>query len=126
MAVSIALCAIFAVFEWKYYADAILFNIQPYAMPAYTRTSVVWGTFALAIIALNPSIKANSIVKFMSKYSLALYCIHVFLMDPVKKLVTSFAQEPIIIIYGSIIFVIFLSYTIARVLQIYLKEKVLF
>jgi peptidoglycan/LPS O-acetylase OafA/YrhL len=126
LAVSIILCVIFALFEWKYYIDARLFEVQAFAIPAYTRASIVWGVFALAIIAFNPSIKPNAIVKFMSRYSLALYCLHLFFMEPTTRLVTRLTQNNIVIIYGSIILLILLSYITAMIIRNYLKEKVLF
>lgn len=126
LAISIILCAIFSVFEWKYYVDVGLFDVQAFAIPAYTRTSIVCGVFVLAIIAFNHSIRPNAVVKFMSKYSLALYCLHLFFMEPTTRLVTRLTQNNIVITYGSIIFLILFSYITAMVLRNYLKEKVLF
>ena len=80
---------------------------------------------AVVIIALQPKIKSNIIIKYMAQYSLALYCLHQFLMGPIKSLVAKITQNNIVLIYGSIILVILLSYILAMVLKTYLKDEVI-
>lgn len=126
LAVSIVLCIVSAIFEWNCYVSEILFNIQGYAIPAYTRISLLFGVSAMAVIALTTSIRSNSIIRFMSRYSLALYCLHMFLTGPVTNLVSGITENAIVLTYGSIILVVLLSYAIAMILRIYLKENVLF
>lgn len=123
--VSIILFILFAIFEWNYSVGSIFFPGQGYAIPAYTRVSLLFGVIALAIIATEPRIKSNGAIKYMAKYSLALYCLHPFLMEPVKKHVDGIVHNGMISTYTSIILVILFSYAIAIALKIYLKEQVI-
>lgn len=125
LCVSIVLFALFSIFEWNYSVGGIFFPGQGYAIPAYTRTSLLFGVLVLSIIALDPMIKSNAISRYMAKYSLALYCLHPFFLGPVKKLVANISHNGMVLTYGSIICVIVFSYTIAMVLRIYLNEKVI-
>jgi peptidoglycan/LPS O-acetylase OafA/YrhL len=126
MSVLIVLFVLFSTFEWNYSVGGIFFLGQGHAIPTYTRTSLLFGVIALAIMATEPRIKSNSIIKYMGKYSLALYCLHPFLMQPVKKLVAKIVQNEMILTYWSIILVILFSYAIATGLRMYyLKEEVI-
>jgi len=128
MTASIALCVIFAVIEWKYSVDAAFLEMDGgvAALPAYTRTSLVFGVLAMAIPALNFRIKSIGIIEYMSRFSLSLYCIHIFLLGPAKKITERFYQEDIAVHFIIIAAVIISSYIIAMILKIFLKEKVLF
>jgi hypothetical protein len=126
-AASILACALFAVFEWKYSVDAMFFDIEgAIAIPAYTRTSLVFGVLALSIPALNMGVKSYGIVKYMSKYSLSLFCIHIFIMSPAKKVVAGIIKDSVLCSLVSIITVILGCYLIAFISKNFLKEKVLF
>jgi hypothetical protein len=122
---SIVLFVLLSIFEWHYSVADIFFPGQGYAIPAYTRSSLVFGVIVLAILATDQRIKSNGIIKYMAKYSLALYCLHPFLMKPVKAVVAKIFQNETISTYTSIILVILFSYAIAAVLRIYLKEEVI-
>ncbi len=123
--ISCVLCVLFALFEWKYSVGNIFFLGQGYAIPAYTRTSLLFSVFAIVILALNPSIKTNSLIRFMSEYSLALYCLHPFLLVPIKILMSVFVQNEIILAGLTIMFVTLFSYILAMVLRrYYLKDEV--
>lgn len=123
---AIVLFVILSIFEWNYSVGGIFFPSEGHAIPAYTRTSLLFGSIALLLIAIDPRIRSNGIIKYMSKHSLALYCLHPFLMAPIIILVAKVVQNEIILTYASIILVILFSYVIAAMLRIYyLKEEVI-
>lgn len=127
LAGSTILCVLFALFEWKYSVDALFFEIEgAIAIPAYTRTSLVFGVLALSIPALNMRIRANGIIKYMSRYSLSLFCIHLFIMGPAKRIAGRAIQDGIVLNLVSIVAVILGCYLIAFVSKNFLNEKVLF
>lgn len=122
---SLVVCVLFAVFEWRYSVGHIFFAGQGYAIPAYTRTSLLFSVIAISIVALNPNIKSNGIIKYMAKYSLALYCLHPFLITPIKQLAALFIQNHRVLTYTSILLVIASSYTIAMLYRrYYLNEGI--
>jgi peptidoglycan/LPS O-acetylase OafA/YrhL len=124
---SIVLCVLFAVLEWKFSIGEIFFLMEgEVGIPTYTRTSLVFAVLAISIIALTINIRSNAVIKYMSRYSLALYCLHAFFMKPTKGLVSKIIQGTIVQNNVSIIIVILLSYLTAMILKNFLKEKVLF
>ena len=125
MSFSMILCFIFSIFEWNYSVGYIFFPGQGYAIPAYTRSSLAFGVIVVALLATDARIKSNRIVRYMSKYSLALFCLHPFLMRPIIDAMAKIVQNELILTYGSIIFVILSSYAIAMVLRVYLKDQVI-
>lgn len=125
VSVSLTLSVLFSIIEWNYSVDANLFLSQAFAIPAYTRASLLFCVIALAILATDPRIKSIGISKYMAKYSLALYCVHPFLIEPVRILVATITKNEMILIYSSIILVMLFSYAIAMILRTYLKEEVI-
>lgn len=115
----------FAVLEWHYAVGEVFFPGQGYAIPAYTRSSLLFSSLGILTISIDYRIKLNRIVDFMSRYSLALFCIHPFLIDPVKSIVSLYLQDCFLVDYTSIILVILLSYSLAIVLRGYLKDSVI-
>jgi membrane-bound acyltransferase YfiQ involved in biofilm formation len=120
---SIVLCVFFSIIEWKYYVGEIFFPGQGCGIPIYTRTSLLFAVFALFTLALRPEIKANVVIKFMARYSLALYCLHPFLIGLVKRFVAALIQNDTVGLYLSIILVILLSYSIGVLLRKYYFRK---
>ncbi len=126
LGISIALSVLLAKFEWNYSAGDIFFPGEGYAIPPYTRASLVFAVLAIAIIALEARAKSNVIINFMAKYALALYCLHQFLIEPVRALVARLSHNNMVLSYGSLILVILFSYVLASVyLRAYLREEVI-
>lgn len=124
--ISVILCVFFSIFEWKYSVGKIFFPGQGYAIPAYTRTSILFAVFSIFVIALSPSIKSNSVINFMARYSLSLYCLHPFFIGFAKKCVSAFTQNDTISLYASILLLVLFSYFIAVILRRYfLREEVI-
>ena len=125
LGILILLSVLFAKFEWSYSAGEIFFPGEGYSIPPYTRPSVVLAVLAIGIIALEATVKANVIVTFMAKYALALYCLHLFVMEPIRGLVSKVSQNNLALASGSLVVVILLSYALALVMRVYLKEEVI-
>ena len=124
---SVVLCVCFSIFEWKYYSvGQVFFSSTRFEIPAYTRTSLMFAVIFVFVLALNPRIKANSVIKYMSRYSLALYCLHGFLQRPVTTFVTICVQNETVALYISIMLVVVFSYPIAMLLRKFpLGEKII-
>ncbi|MDH3972710.1 MAG: acyltransferase [Deltaproteobacteria bacterium] len=122
---SFSLFFIFSIIEWNASTGAIFFPGQGFAIPAYTRTSLIFGTLTLLIFALDPKIKSGKIVSFMSKYSLALYCLHPFLMEPVSYIINLLINDTVIARCLSIFFVIIFSYLLAAIFKKHFREELL-
>ncbi len=123
--VLIVLSAALSKFEWHFSAGDIFFPDGGYAIPPYTRSSLVFAVLAICIVAVESSIKDNVMIRFMAKYSLALYCLHLFVMEPMKRLVSRISQDHLIVTSVSFVLVIMASYAIAMLLRFYLREEVI-
>lgn len=78
-----------AIFEWQWIRDVNYFKYNGLAIPPYTRISVVAGgslVFCLSFFIKRPVYR---IIKFLSKYSLGLYCLHGFAIIFYGKLIGS-------------------------------------
>lgn len=69
---------LFSLFEWKYLVHEVFFLEQTFAFPAYTRGSEVFLSIFFFSLLLNGDVRSNRVICFMSKHSLALYCLHPF------------------------------------------------
>jgi peptidoglycan/LPS O-acetylase OafA/YrhL len=125
LAVLAVATSVFAKLEWSYAIGDTYFPDGGVAIPPYTRASLVFAVLAVGIIALEAKLKANGLVRFMAKYSLALYCLHLFVMEPMKRLVSKVSQDHMIVTSVSFVLVIVASYAVAMFLRIYLKEEVI-
>jgi hypothetical protein len=115
---SAILFVIFAALEWKFLVSPAFFTGQGYNLPAYTRLSSMFFVIFALILCLKVSRPAGSIVQFMSKNSLGLYCIHPFLLAPLNRL-----DLPLWLRAGTAIVA---TYAIVIVLRrFFLKEEVL-
>lgn len=125
----ISLCIVLAILmsamEWHYAVGEVFFAGQGFGIPAYTRTSLLFSAIAITIIAIDNNIKSHAVIRFMARYSLALYCIHPFLIDPIQSFVSTFTQDAILWSAGSIILVILSSYGLGIILRLYLNKNVI-
>jgi fucose 4-O-acetylase-like acetyltransferase len=121
----IACCIVFAAFEWNYAVKDIYFINQGFALPPYTRPSLVFGVAAVAVLALRPAIQSYPVIRFMAVNTLALYCLHIFFSPIIRQHLESFTQNAFLLTYGSIILTICWSYLLAALLRNYLKQEVL-
>jgi hypothetical protein len=69
-----------AIAEWAYVASPTLTAAQGYAVPAYTRLSLLLFSCAALCVLLKVDLPANPIVAFAAKYSLSIYCLQAFVL----------------------------------------------
>ena len=84
--IPVGICLMFAtgvllaILDWTCYVDSLFFAINPFALPAYTRPSLVFLATGVVLAATRISRHPGNIIIFMSEQSLALYCLHPFLL----------------------------------------------
>ncbi len=117
----IVIAALTAIAEWKYYLDPIFLCGQKIALPVYTRTSVLISSVAFLLTPLLIRFPSNTIISFMSKYSLALYCLHAFSF----RIFYNQAHFPTLSksIWIVITLSIGLSYILAITLRVFIRDK---
>lgn len=78
---------VFAIFEWKYldypllwsgFREDFLPTDSEDALPVYSRLSLVFGAWSIALISLKVTSEPHFIVKLFSDLSLGVYCLHSF------------------------------------------------
>jgi peptidoglycan/LPS O-acetylase OafA/YrhL len=72
------LCVISAVCEWYWFRDINNFEFNGYAFPSYTRISVVSGAAFLFLTSFYIRHPPPECIRFLSEYSLGIYCLHGF------------------------------------------------
>lgn len=70
----------FSLYEWKYLCNTIFFQIQSFAFPAYIRMSSCLFSGALVLIFSQNLFKDNRLIHELSDNSIALYCLHPFII----------------------------------------------
>jgi len=79
----------FACIEWQYlYYNQEDMWLGGYQLPTYTRLSLFFGSWSLLLAGLMYSAKPPLIIKILSKYSLGIYCLHIFLNGVMDKILT--------------------------------------
>lgn len=122
---TLVLAVVFAKYEWNYSVGNIFFPGEGYAVPPYTRASSVFSVLAISVPAFQIKMKPNSVIKAMAKYSLALYCLHPFVIEPVTRLVSKVTHHDAASFCASLLLVMLLTYTLAFVLRAYLRDEVI-
>ncbi|MBF0458264.1 MAG: acyltransferase family protein [Nitrospirae bacterium] len=113
----IAVGTLIAVAEWKYLLNPIFLCGQKIALPVYARTSVVIASIILLLASLSIRLPSNPVIGFMSRYSMALYCLHMFCFPVI------FSFPAVKSAWVGIILMIVLSYLIAIVLRLVIRDK---
>lgn len=123
--ICISMTVILSFLEWQLY----LFDHQlekGLRFPAYTRPSLTFSAFLLLFIALKFQPRLTKTIKFMSLYSLALYCIHPFIIWPNKIFNIILVDDKVLSSIINLTLVILLSYIIAWILRRFISTKLLF
>lgn len=124
--ICLVLTLLFAVFEWYFcIGESAIFRSQNSALPTYTRASLTFTVVAISLLALQPKIRSGAVIRFMSKYALAVYCLHLFLMRPTKLLLLRHAPDLAQMKMVHVPVVILSCYGLAVLLRYYLKDRVL-
>lgn len=109
---ALLLSAAFALYEWRFHVHAGLIAHQGYALPAYTRASLVFSAVAALTAALHPGIRPSAVVTFLSERSLALYCIHPFFLAPLLQLVASLSGTDLVRRNAAVLAIVASSYAV--------------
>ena len=104
--------------DWSVYVHMGFFKVNVYAIPAYTRPSLVFISMAFLFISIKATPRSNSVVLFMSNNSLALYCLHPFFVKPAKDL----SNGNLLV---SLILVLVLSYTSAAIIKQFIQRELI-
>jgi peptidoglycan/LPS O-acetylase OafA/YrhL len=124
--ISIAMAAVLAVLEWRFFVGEVFFGGQSCALPCYARPSLLFSVVALALLALHPSITSGPFVRFLAANSLTLFCLHPFFMPLVRKSRWTGEQAVGVDRLAEMLAVILLSYGAGMVLRRwYLKRDLL-
>lgn len=114
-----------AVLDWTVYVDRSFFAINQFAIPAYTRPSLVFLAVAVLVLALRSRMPANPVVRFMAVHSLGVYCLHPFFVDIQFKVIevlglsgASAALVPWAMVLG-------LSYVGSMLMPLFLREDMI-
>lgn len=65
-----------ACFEWQWMINCNNFSYNDCALPSYTRVSLVLGAFIIFRLSWFIRRRPNRLIRFLSDYSLGLYCLH--------------------------------------------------
>lgn len=109
--------ALIAIAEWNNLLNPIFLCGQKIAMPVYARPSVVIASIILLLASLLIRFPSNPVIGFMSRYSMALYCLHMFCFPVIYSFPA--VKSP----WLGIILMIVLSYLIAIVLRLVIRDK---
>jgi len=72
--------------DWTLYVNVMFFEIAPFAIPAYTRPSLVFLSIAVFAIVLTGAKRKYGCIEFMAANSLAVYCLHPLFVYPSMRL----------------------------------------
>lgn len=122
---SFILAAPCALLDSTLYRDAFFFQANKSPIPDYARPSVVFLSIGAFLAALLVRSRPGKIVAFMSRYSLALYCIHPFLLKPASIAADylHLSGEPLLFV--TLPLVVATSYLLAIVLQSFFRKDLL-
>lgn len=124
--ISLIVLAFFAVIlDWAIYANEVFFNINNCALPAYTRPSVVLLSILVLVLVVNFQMKKLAIIDFMSKHSLALYCLHYFFLTMGVYFTTIFQLTGIISWLASITLITVTCYILSLILPYFLNKDLI-
>jgi hypothetical protein len=112
------LIVLLAISDWTIYVNKGFINVDDYAIPAYTRPSLVLIAMVVLFLAIKLTPKRNPVILFMSNNSLALYCIHPFFIEPINRL----SGGHLVI---SLFLVLILSYLTAIIMKQFLLQKLI-
>lgn len=104
--------------DWTIYLNKIFFIVNGYPIPAYTRPSLIFISMFVLFLFIKLEPNKNSIILFMSKNSLLLYCLHPFFMG----LVTNLSQENI---FKGLLLTIIFCYSTGMIISPFINKELL-
>ena len=116
-----------AMLDWTIYIDRSFFEINEFALPAYTRPSLVFLAVAVLVWALRSRVPTNPVVRFMAFHSLGVYCLHPFFVDikfKVLEVLRLSVNEPMAVVVP-LAMVLGLSYVGSMVMPLFLRDDMI-
>jgi surface polysaccharide O-acyltransferase-like enzyme len=113
------------VLDWTVYVDRCFFEINQFAIPAYTRPSLVFLAVAVLVLALRSRLPTNSVVRFMALHSLGVYCLHPFFVDIKFKVIEVLGLSGMAAALVPWGMVLGLSYVGSMVMPLFLREDMI-
>jgi len=114
-----------AVLDWTVYVDPCFFEVNRFAIPAYTRPSLCFLAVAVLVLALTRQPPENPVVSFMARHSLAVYCLHPFFVAVRYKIADVLDLHGAAAVLVPLPVVLGLSYCASLVLPLFLRDEVL-
>jgi len=122
---ALALGAACAVLDWTVYVDPCFFEVNRFALPAYTRPSLVFLAVAVLVLAIRARPPENPVIAFMAYHSLAVYCLHPFFVPVRYKMAQVLHLSGAAEVLAALPVVLALSYGASIVLPFFLRDEVL-
>jgi surface polysaccharide O-acyltransferase-like enzyme len=122
---ALAIGAACAVLDWTVYVDPCFFEVNRFALPAYTRPSLVFLAVAVLVLAIRARPPENPVVAFMAYHSLAVYCLHPFFVPVRYKMAQVLHLTGAVEVLAALPVVLALSYGASMVLPRFLRDEVL-
>jgi surface polysaccharide O-acyltransferase-like enzyme len=121
----LALAAPAAVLDWTAYVDPVYFEINQFAIPAYTRPSLVLLAVAVLVLAVRSRVPAGPVVRFMAVHSLGVYCLHPFFVDGRFKVIEVLHLSGWAAVFVPWALVLALSYIGSAVMPLFLRPDLI-
>lgn len=114
-----------AILDWTVYVDRCFFEINEFAIPAYTRPSLVFLAVAILVLALRSRVPTNPVVQFMALHSLGVYCLHPFFVDIKFKVMEVLGLSGPAAVLVPWAMVLGLSYVGSIVMPLFLRDDII-
>jgi surface polysaccharide O-acyltransferase-like enzyme len=114
-----------AVLDWTVYLDPCFFEINEFALPAYTRPSLVFLAVAVLVLALRVRTPPGPAVRFMAIHSLGVYCLHPFFVDGKWKVIEALHLSGTMALLLPWAVVLGLSYLGSLVMPLFVREELI-
>jgi len=121
----LALAVPAAVLDWTVYVDPCFFEVNQFALPAYTRPSLVFLSVAVLVFALRVRTPPNSVIRLMAVHSLGVYCLHPFFMDGRDKIIQVLHLSGLGAVLGPWAVVLVLSYVGSIVMALFVRDELI-
>ena len=124
--ISLIVLAFFAgILDWTIYVNKGFFTVNIYAIPAFTRPSLVLLSVLVLVLVVNFQMKKLAVIDFMAKHSLALYCLHCFFLSMGVYVSTIFHLTGVISWLTSITIVTITCYILSLILPYFLNKDII-
>ncbi len=111
-----------ALLDWTIYVDAGFFTVNEYAVPTYTRPSLVFLATLLLLLTVHSWPRENRVIAFMARHSLALYCLHPFFVPWKTKMVSKLNLAEGWDLLVPLVLIVLVCYVCSLLLPLFLQK----